>query len=287
MKTSLALGALALAAATLTGCSSESEMRAEDPAAADAGGSGDDTPAAGVPASVPAVDGRVATQGLVTVLDDGDGPELCLGAVAESLPPQCGGPKITGWDWATNEMHEEAAGVKWGSFHLTGTFDGTTFAVDEAIPAALYDTLAVPQEEPLGTPCEETQDGAVDTTKSSPEAMDATLTAASALPGYAMAWLDGNVVNVAVTEDPAGAEATLRETWGGPLCVSEAEHTQAELEAIQRELNELPGMLSVASTRPDHLEVHVVQDDGSLQEWADETYGEGLVEVTSALTPVG
>ena len=33
-------------------------------------------------------------------------------------------------------------------------------------------------------------------------------------------------------------------------------------------------------------EMQVLYDDGSLQAWADATYGAGLVEVTSALEPV-
>jgi hypothetical protein len=37
------------------------------------------------------------------------------------------------------------------------------------------------------------------------------------------------ILNVRVTEDLAGAEAKLRETWGGMLCVSKAEHTESEL----------------------------------------------------------
>ena len=293
MRTSLALCALALTA-TLTGCSSESEMRATDPAAADAAaGSGDhstEDPAAaptGMPTAVPAAEGEVATDGLVTVLDDGDGAELCT-AVAESLPPQCSGPKIAGWDWAANPQHEDQGGTTWGSFHLQGTFDGTAFTVSGATPAALYDTMtAPPEEEPPGTSCEEPAGGwVVDESTTSGEAMDATLTAASALPDYATAWLDGETINVAVTGDPAAAEATLRETWGGGLCVTQAQHSEAELQAVQAELNRLPGFISSGSPEPDRLEVHVVFDDGSLQQWADEQYGEGLVTVTSSLVPL-
>lgn len=292
MRTSLALCALALTAA-LTGCSSESEMRATDPAAADAAGSGDPAAeepgaaATGMPTAIPAAEGEVATDGLVTVLDDGDGPELCT-AVAESLPPQCSGPKVTGWDWAANPQHEDQGGTKWGSFHLTGTFDGTSFAVSQATPAALYDTMtAPPEEEPPGTPCEEPEGGwVVDESKTSGEAMDATLNAASALPDYATAWLDGETINVAVTGDPAAAEATLRETWGGALCVTQAQHTEAELQAVQAELNQLPGLVSSGSRQPDSLEVHVIHDDGSIQEWADQEYGEGLVTVSSTLVPL-
>jgi len=34
------------------------------------------------------------------------------------------------------------------------------------------------------------------------------------------------------------------------------------------------------------VDLPVVHDDGSIQAWADEEYGVGVVEVTSALTPV-
>jgi hypothetical protein len=145
----------------------------------------------------------------------------------------------------------------------------------------------VPEEEPLGTPCGPDSAALVDETKTSPEAMDATLNGAAALPGYAMAWLDGDTMNVAVTEDPAGAESTLRETWGGGLCVTEAQHTEAELQAVQAELNALPGLQSSGSRAPDTLDVQVLFDDGSIQQWTDATYGEGLVTVTSTLVPVG
>lgn len=280
MRTSTLLAALSVTALALTGCSTESEMRAQDPAAA--------TPTevpTQVPTAMPRLDGQVATRGLVTVLDDGDGPELCH-AVAESMPPQCSGPEITGWDWAAHPEHEDQGGVRWGSFHLTGTFDGATFAVGEAIPAALYDAMNEPQPEPLGTPCAEPDGGwVVDEARRSPEDLDATLNAAAALPGYAMAWLDDQVVNVAVTEDTAGAEATLRETWGGPLCISGAELSEGDLQAMQAEINKLPGLLTSGADRPDHVAVDVLVDDGSIQEWADATYGEGRVTVTSALVP--
>ena len=84
------------------------------------------------------------TSGLVTVLDSGSGPELCLGAVAESYPPQCGGPQLADFDFG-DVGAEKAAGVTWGQYALTGTYDGTTFTVTDAIPAALYDTMAEPE----------------------------------------------------------------------------------------------------------------------------------------------
>ena len=63
--------------------------------------------------------------------------------------------------------------MTWGSYALTGTFDGTTFTVTDAIPAALYDTMAEPEEEPLAAACDDPT--TTDTAKATPEDMDATL----------------------------------------------------------------------------------------------------------------
>lgn len=291
----------------LTACSTEDQMRGID--------AGSDTTSTATPVGAPAerpttvppATGPVATDGLVTVLDDGEGPELCT-FVAESLPPQCSGTPMTGWDWAAHPEHEDQSGTKWGSFALTGTFDGTTFAVTEAIPAALYDAMSEPATPDLETPCEEPAGGwtMVDPATTTQEAMDATFAAAGRLPGYAGAWIDQSldaadepapgeaavndptslIINVAVTEDAAGAEATLRETWGGALCVSEAAYTEAELNEIAMELQELPGVTS-SSAADDVVQIAVLFDDGSLQAWADETYGEGRVAVSSVLVPAG
>lgn len=263
-----------------TACSTEAEMRAVDTASGSSAAA--DASSGEVPQPVP--DGEVRTSGLVTVIDAGDGPELCLGAVAESYPPQCGGPALADFDWG-DVGSEEASGVRWGSYALTGTFDGSTFTVTDAIPAALYDTMAAPEEEPLAAACDDP--GTTDTAKATPEDLDATLAAASALPTYASAWLTGNTINVAVTEDAEGAEAELRRTWGGMLCVTTVERTDADLNEVNQELQAALGdqLLTSGSTSPDSLDALVVHDDGSIQAWADATYGDGLVRISSALVP--
>jgi hypothetical protein len=264
-----------------TACSTEAEMRAVDPAT----GSGAAGGASSGEAPRPVPDGEVRTSGLVTVIDDGNGPELCLGAVAESYPPQCGGPALADFDWG-DAGSEEASGVRWGSYALTGTFDGSAFTVTDAIPAALYDTMAEPEQQPLAAACDDPS--TTDTAKATPEDLDATLAAASALPTYASAWLTGDTINVAVTEDAEGAEAELRTTWGGMLCVTTVERTDADLNEVNQELQAALGeqLLTSGSTSPDSLDAQVVFDDGSLQEWADATYGAGLVRISSALVPV-
>jgi hypothetical protein len=296
-------GALCLAAGVLlTGCGE-----------ATTSGSGEPAPSAtrrpAMATGVPAADGQVRAR-WATVLDDGDGPELCLGGVAESLPPQCGGPPIDGWDWTDHEgSYEQASGVRWGEFSLVGTFDGERFAVDSVGPP---DQSGEP-EPLLGTPCPEPAGGwqVVDPEKVSVEAQEQAIQVAGRLPGYSMAWVDQSInpainpdgsldegeesgandpalliLNVSVTEDVEGAEATLRETWGGSLCVSEARTTEADRLRIQEEISRLPGMLTSGAGSGDVVELTVTHDDGSLQAWADATYGEGVVEVRSALTPV-
>ncbi|HXH79021.1 hypothetical protein [Nocardioides sp.] len=300
-RTFVALAALL----ALSACSTEEQMLGVDSDADPSAGAEPAAATAGKPTAVPAADGPVTTDGLVTVLDDGDGPELCT-FVAESFPPQCSGPPLAGWDWAAHPEHEDASGTKWGSFALTGTFDGTTFTVTDAIPAALYDAVSEPAEPDFETPCDEPSGGwtMIDPATTTQEGMDATFAAAGRLPGYAGAWIDQSIneadqpapgeaavndptsmiINVAVTEDVAGAEATLRETWGGALCVSEAAYTEAELNEIAMELQELPGV-TTSSAADDVVQIGVLHDDGSLQAWADETYGEGRVEISATLVP--
>jgi hypothetical protein len=91
----------------------------------------------------PALPAEVTAVGTVLELDGT--PMLCLGAIAESYPPQCSGPTVVGWDWAAVEGEETASGVTWGAYAVWGDWDGETFAVTrEPILAALYDPMLDP-----------------------------------------------------------------------------------------------------------------------------------------------
>lgn len=294
---------LAAAGLLLTGCGSQTAS----PGATGAE-PGDPVPS---PTAVPTADGPVQTTYAVTVLDDGGGPELCVGGVAESLPPQCGGPPITNWEWADHEGDfEEAVGTRWGSFHVVGTFDGERLTATEVTPAAEYEPPEEPEDADLTTPCDE-PDGrwqVVDPDLTTEATLNETMRRAGRLDGYAGSWLDQSinpayadgiqpedellmndprllVVNVRVTGDPASAESLLRETWGGALCVSTATHTESELRRIQGELGDLPGFTS-SSVGDDAVDLGVIYDDGSIQAWLAQEYGEGLVRVHSSLVPV-
>jgi uncharacterized protein YfkK (UPF0435 family) len=262
-----------------------------------------------MPTDVPPPMGKVVASG--TVMDAGR-PELCLGAVADSYPPQCGGPVIKGWDWSTiaKSDYTREGNIRWGEFEVVGRYDGTSFTLDQATPWQPGAGDGDPEPDPFKSPCPEPDGGwrVLDETKVDREDLERVTARAQQLDGYAVAWLDYSqdprtpeqmdddaaagrgdesltIVNVAVTGDLDAAEEELRDLWGGGLCVSKAEHTDAELQAIADELNELPGMSSSGSGIR-YVDVSVLWDDGSLQAWADQKYGEGLVRITSLIRPV-
>ena len=191
----------ALALLTLAACGSESGATGTDPA----GSSGDST----MPTSVPAADGPVRTRNLATVMDTGD-PELCLGAVAESYPPQCGGLPMAGWAWKDYDgVFDREGDIRWGMFAVSGTFDGTTFTVTDAIPAALYDP-AMTEEPSYPAPATGYPDAEL-------EAISETL--GTDLPGAQGAYVTDGHVLVDVTYDDGSLQEWADEEYGGDVVI--------------------------------------------------------------------
>jgi hypothetical protein len=243
-----------------------------------------------------------------TVLESPDhGPQLCQ-AVAESYPPQCGGPDVVGWDWADVEGEESASGTTWGAYQVTGTWDGTRLTLTEppVPPRAQEPDVGVE----LSTPCPEPAGGwqVVDEATTTDEALGMAQERANSLPGFAGLWIDQSinpasalenppegamndptklVLNVRFTDDLETAEAELRELWGGALCVSPAERSLADLQAIQAELSGADVTMSSISQAANAVEVQMVVADPALQSDYDARYGDGAVNVTGWLQPVG
>lgn len=136
-----ALLVLAVPALLLAGCATP----------ASPGDSGDVVPdGPGDPRPI-AAPGEVVGQGTV-LQKDGEAAQFCLGAVAESYPPQCSGPEIVGWEWPDDGMWESASGVTWGTYAASGTWDGVTFTLGEmVVPLALYDPMR-PEPDPRADP---------------------------------------------------------------------------------------------------------------------------------------
>lgn len=273
-------------------------------------------PAASPTATLPA-QGPVRAR--ATVLDEGEGPMLCLGGIAMSLPPQCNGPRVAEWDWADHPEAESAGGVRWGGYMMVGAWDGETFTPIDVRLTTPADWPVEEVEVLFASPCAEPEGGwvPVDPATTTDGALSAAHRVAEKLPDYAISWgdqtinpqweaaqdLDGGegslevelamndpkltVLNVGVTDDVARAEDAVRAVWGGALCVSEFANTHDRLRQVANQLADLPGGLdrgygSISNT----VEISVIHDDGSIQAWADEEFGAGVVTVTSALEPV-
>ncbi|MGL5825656.1 MAG: hypothetical protein ACRCYU_12735 [Nocardioides sp.] len=260
--------------------------------------------------------------GLGLVIDQGDGVQLCLGPVAESYPPQCDGLPLARWDWSTRDDFEKAGGVRFGSYAVTGTFDGTSLtSTDEPVSAALYDPAPDPAvARTTSTRCDEPADGwsIVNRAKATAQALERAEQTATGLAGYVTQWRDlaggqqilGSetgiggtepgldpgpgegaagelklILNVQVTGDVVTASKLMRTVWGGALCVSNPQHDQGELDGIVAELSGQPGVLSV-TPQADRVVVSVLFDDGTVQRYLDDFYGADTVIVTPSLRPV-
>lgn len=287
----LSASALLVTGALVACGASESGSTIEDPtpAATDAGADGmDERP--------------LVTRAPVTVLDSGDGPQMCA-TVLESMPPTCSGPELSGFDFADHPDAQSADGTTWGQFMLSGAWDGEAFAVLEAeSPSA--DDAAGP--ETPATTCEDAlgDAGVVDAAATDQAAFDAALQAASALPTLGYAWQDTTtpgvdaydgdsvIINLAVVggaQAQAEAEGVLREVWGGRLCIQEAQHTERDLNSIVTELAQRDWpegtFLGATMSAPDRIDVAVWVEDGALQAELDSEYGTGLVRLAPTLVP--
>ncbi|WP_150461291.1 hypothetical protein [Nesterenkonia ebinurensis] len=320
--TTAAAAALALSACG-TGEDPSAQPNGDSPSEADISSSGGVVPAmdaADLPDSPPELEAPEPATVITSasVLEDAEGPQLCY-YMMESYPPQCGGPDVIGWDW-DEHPHNEASGVRWGDYVLTGDYDPGTeeFTLDEVLPddeAPAAPDISVD----FTSPCPEPEGGweVEDPERTTDETLQQTQQSAEQLPGYAGLWVDNSpnpvtaedvneaaaegedtleleeqlndpellILNVQVTEDPQGAYNTLREQWGGMLCISEATFTEDELNSLQEEL-EVPGANSLSvDTTSNQLSVQVLYDDGTLQSQIDEHYGPGVVVINSAMQP--
>lgn len=246
-----------------------------DPAGADPAGDGGATSAPIV------VDSDTELYAHTTLLQEGDGePELCLGGVMESYPPQCGGLVVVGLDWDDVADAETASGTTWGTGWVVGTYDAEagTFTLTGPVSGSPPDGVDVPTAEPVDFPqlCDDPyRGGDEEFDATSPEGMaaqDALMASATGLDGYIGLYVsDGaSEFNVLVQADAESAHDALREVWPGWLCVAtgvgatEADRLAAQ-DALHDELRDT--VLGSGAGGPDGvLEVHVLLADQATTE---------------------
>ncbi|MEV0617968.1 hypothetical protein AB0I81_31910 [Nonomuraea sp. NPDC050404] len=239
---------------------------------------------------------------------DGHGPQLCP-VLMTSDPPQCHGPDVLGWDWSKVE-HESERGVKWGTYRVTGTWDGARLTLTE--PPGEPDERKPPKEDGLGldTPCPAPEGGwrVLDPARTTEKTMNRALERARTADDFAGAWLDrlapmpphpeeqmevdaeSYVINLRFTGDLAEREGWIREVWGGALCITAGQRTEAEMLAIQRRLEGVKDA-GIVSTSANPITGKVVigvwvADDGVRGRLEGE-YGADAITVEGRLQPVG
>jgi hypothetical protein len=268
-------------------------------------------PGGDAPAQTAAVQQR-RYQTTATVLQSRDhGPQLCLGIVLSSYPPQCGGVPITNWRWDQVEGQQTASGTTWGTYQLVGTYDGASFTVIRAGPAppASRPNAEERFKDEAKPACPPPEGGwrVPDPSRRSERYLEPVTRAARAEPDFAGLWLSylapmGHnvaedpgefVLNVAFTGELARHETQLRSRWGGRLCVTGRQRTYRELLRIQRQLQGAVGAelgLQVLGTgireSANAVSLMVVVLEERAREALDARYGVGAVQATARLTSV-
>lgn len=235
------------------------------------------------------------------------GPMLCLGGIAESLPPQCGDVPIANWNWDAVAGEERMSGTTWGEYRVVGAYDGEAFTVSEVGPPRRDDEPF--DDDPIEAPCPDPEGGWPwpDPDRSSEEDLAAAQRAAQRESDFAGLWIDyletANpdappdalqiILTAAFTGDLERHEAELRELWGGPLCTVEHPRSYRELSGIQRELSGeaandmgLWVLTSSVNVVDNVVEIHVVELEQADRLALEERYGQGTVRASAALTPV-
>lgn len=215
----------------------------------------------GVDGTVTIVDpaAELVATGMVMQRSEDAEPELCVGGVAESYPPQCGGPVLKGeFNWDDVEV-EKASGVTWTNEaywavgHLDRSGEGMgTFTLSRPLSADPPEGFTPPTHEDAGFPqlCE-------DPTADVPEVDQADRTSsgkgmeeeqrlievAQGLDGYVTMWLSdgGPTMNVVLNEqgDLKLARTELRRVFSGPLCLEKRDlPTEQDVQAAQEALSE-------------------------------------------------
>ncbi len=242
-----------------------------------------------------------------TVIDDGQ-PILCPSGVMTSLPPQCQGVPVIGLDWSTVEGVETAGGVRWADFTLVGTYDGSVFELTRPPEPPPVGGGETPFSVPL--PCDEPAGGWQIINPATADNSGAAVGYAQAQPEFMGNWsyrlpADAAAYSVKVftfADKLDEHEQAIRDIYGGPLCVSLADRSLAELEAIRNMVKavivspeaEAAGIYLLDGQYGDtidiltgQIEFYVLAAEAGAQGWLDAQFGQGTVTLQGRLQRVG
>lgn len=213
--------------------------------------------------------GELVAHGILMQSEPDGEVEICIGGVAESLPPQCDGPVLEGeFSWEEVDARSQG-GVTWTDegYYAVGRYTpGEAFAgtitLTRPVSADPPEGFTPPERDDTGFPqlCDDPTADVPDVDQSErtqgmggfdeEQALQERL---QTLDGYVTSWVSdgGPLMNVVVTSDPEVARAALREVFSGPLCVVQRdlpteEDVLAAQDALTAEWTELQ-LLSAGS----------------------------------------
>ena len=251
---------------------------------------------------------RQLYEGEGTVCEDGSrGPLLWLGAASLLMPgpPSCGGIPLLNWDWQAVEGEGSEDGTTWGSYHVTGTYDGEALAVTGVGPYE-HDPSLRETDPDTTSPCDEPEGGWIvpDPAHNTTNEVEGAARYARSQPDYVASWVNlleparlefsPVLFNAVFTGDVERHEAEIRKVWEGPLCIVARDVPMArELARVRKEVEAGLGDLGLEmlwSQGPavdPVVEIGVVVDvGGQAQAALDRRYGPGVVRLVPALKPV-
>ncbi|MBT8165835.1 MAG: hypothetical protein HKO63_06575 [Acidimicrobiia bacterium] len=246
-----------------------------------------------------------------TVLDKkGVGPQLCM-FVRDSLPPQCEGLPVVGLNWRDVDWAETAGDTTWADARLIGRFKGGELVLTERP----LDRVAPAREQPdYSTPCAEPEGGWIirNDALATEDDFQRANEYAQRQPEFTGTWFDhlqqpkeftplaeSSIANFSFTSNLDRHRSEIENLYGGPMCVSEGKRPLAELRDIQDRVfdaiftpqAEAAGIFAGfgASGSADQfkgvVEVSVMYAGDDAQQWLDERFGPGVVELHSFLQP--
>jgi hypothetical protein len=238
-------------------------------------------------------------EGSFTILSHDDGPAALCFSVQTSLPPQCDGLPIVGWNWGAVGNERRLHGTIWGAWHITGTYDGRRFTLVGAPgpvvshgPDSRVDYSPACNKPDVVDPSSGVAQWEAMSQDYGPFSIEHLVTAWVSDP--AGAWNGPFVGNVVVLPGAkAAAVALIRRHYSGALCVVErGGPTEAQLSAVQQQLMDRAARAvlgPVQGAAPDGHRGVVVADvwvaDRAALTYAHDRWG-NLVELHGLLAPV-
>jgi hypothetical protein len=246
-------------------------------------------------------------------------PELCIDPVlsaapgylpARPTPPglPCEGPPIRGWDWSRVTEVNAQDGVRWGTYHVVGTYDGKTFTLTQQPEPAPASSPPQPTVPDTTTPCPTPPGGWTirDRSRFTLDDFQAVEAAAQGAADYVGEWSDGTtpvdgavrlspeaVRMFAFTGDAATHQAQLEAIWGGPICVVQRPYSLDELRAAITAIDGSFGTqlgIDVFEIGPDavgdRVDVTTTVATPAMQAAVEQRFGAGLVNLMPLLTIV-